>query len=220
MRAALAGGALDLEEGALVCVRLSDVDDEVVREHELRQRVYPVAVHGPVDLPVEAVPESEVCVQPCAICGHVSLGQLEDVLHVVEVANFEVAVHRVELLWGQHQVLHLGPAHAFDSNVELASRQGLRHHPDKLHTVEDVCAIELDDEAKDVLAVEVDRARIGEREPSCRDRLQRGGSIHDERIPAWAGEDANAVGRAASLVVQAEGDRLASRGRARALLSN
>ena len=51
-----------------------------------------------------------------------------------------------------------------------------------------------------------------------RDRLQRRGGVHDERIPARAGEDAHAVPGAAALVVDAERDRLARRRRARALL--
>ena len=51
-----------------------------------------------------------------------------------------------------------------------------------------------------------------------RDRLQRRRSVHDERIPAHAGEHTNAVPGATLLVVYPEGDRVARRRRADALL--
>ena len=92
------GGELDLEERALLDVRLGEVDDEVVGEHELRQRVVAVRVERPVGLAVEAVPEGEVGVQPRPIGALVALAEVERVLHVVEVADLEVAVHRIELL--------------------------------------------------------------------------------------------------------------------------
>ena len=47
----LAGGALDLEEGTLLRVGLADVDDEVVGEHELGQRVGAVPSAGQSVLP-------------------------------------------------------------------------------------------------------------------------------------------------------------------------
>jgi hypothetical protein len=36
------GGKLDLQERTLLCIRLGDVDDKVVREDELGQRVHAV----------------------------------------------------------------------------------------------------------------------------------------------------------------------------------
>ena len=94
----LAGGELDLQERALLGVRLGDVDDEVVGEHELGQRMVAVRVRRPVGLAVEAVPEGEVGVQPRPVRALVAVGEVERVLHVVEVADLEVAVDRIELL--------------------------------------------------------------------------------------------------------------------------
>src|ERR671910_1353443 len=68
------GGALNLEEGSLLGVRLGDVDGEVVGEQELGQRVGAVSVRGPVGLAVEAVPEGEVGVQARAVGAQVALG--------------------------------------------------------------------------------------------------------------------------------------------------
>ena len=172
---------------------LPRIDDEVVGENELGQRMGAVAVRRPVRLAVEAVPEREIGVEPRPVCADVALGEVERVLHVVEVADLEVAVHRIELLRRQHQVLHLRPADPLDPHRELAPRQRLGDHPDELYTVQELRAVDLDDEAEDVLSVHVDRARIGERELAGRDRLQRRRRVHDERIPARAGKHTHAV---------------------------
>src|SRR5438270_13713424 len=98
-------------------------------------------VRMPVGLAVEAVPEGEIGIQPRTIRPLVALCEVERVLHVVEIANLEVAVHRIELLRRQHQVLYLGPSHAFDAYGELAPRQGLRHHPEQLPATQHLLAI-------------------------------------------------------------------------------
>ena len=67
--------------------------------------------------------------------------------------------------------------------------------------------VDLDDDAEHVLAVEEDRAGIGESELPGRDRRQGGAGIHDERVPARAGEDPHAVPSASLPIVDAEGDR-------------
>ena len=122
------------------------------------------------------------------------------------------------MLRRQHHVLHLRPPNTFDPNVELAARQRLGDHTDQLHAGEALRVVDLDHKAHHVLAVEEDRAWIGERQLAGCDRRQRRRGVHDERIPARTGEDANAVRRASLLVVHAEGDRLAAGYRAGALL--
>src|SRR4051812_43775883 len=57
-------GELDLEERPLFDVRLGDVDDQVVGKHQLGERVAAALSDNPVLLPVEAVPERQVGVQP------------------------------------------------------------------------------------------------------------------------------------------------------------
>src|SRR5438034_10398816 len=61
---ALAGGALDLQERALLGVRLAEVDDEVIGENDLGQRVGAVDVRALVRLAVEPGPEGDVDVDP------------------------------------------------------------------------------------------------------------------------------------------------------------
>jgi hypothetical protein len=86
----------------------------------------------------------------------------------------------------------------------------LGDHADQRRAVQEH-GVDLDHEAEDVLAVEVDRPWIGERQRLRRDRLQRRGGVHDERVPARTGEDAGTVPRAAIGVVHAERDRFARR---------
>ena len=185
-------GELDLEEGALLDVGLGDVDDEEVGEHQIGQGMAAVVARRPVDLPVEPVPEGQVGVQPRPVGAEVAVCEVECVLHVVEVADLEVPVHLIELLRRQHHVLHLRAPDAFDANVELAARERLGDDAEQRRAVEKG-GVEFDHEAEDVLAVEEDRPRIGERQPFGCDRLQCRGGVHDERVPSRAGEDANAV---------------------------
>ena len=217
VRVATEGGELDLEERALLGVGLADVDDEEVGEHQLGQRMAAVLARRPVGLPVEPVPEREVRVQPRAVRAEIAVREVERVLHVVEVADLEVPVHRIELLRRQHEVLDLGSPDALDPDVELAARERFSDDADERRTAQER-GVDLDHEAEDVLAVHVDRPVIGELHLAGRDRLERRGRVHDERIPARAGEDANAVAGAALRVVHAERDGLARRGGAGALL--
>ena len=46
MRLAAAGGELDLEKGALLRVRLGEVDDEEVGQDQVRQGVIPIPVRA------------------------------------------------------------------------------------------------------------------------------------------------------------------------------
>ncbi len=176
-----------------------------------------VLARRPVGVPVEAVPEGEIGVQPGPVGAQVAVRQVERVLTVVEVADLQVAVDRVELLRGQHHVLDLGAPDALDPHVEHAAGERLGDHGQQLRAAEKR-GVELYDEAEDVLAVEEDRRRVGERQLPRGDGLQRCGGVHDERVPAPAGEDPDTVPLAAGRVVDPEGDGLAGRGRTHALL--
>ncbi len=72
---------------------------------------------------------------------------MERVLHVVEVADLEVAVDLVELLRPEHQVLDLRPADALDAHVKAPARPRLRDDGDERRVAEEPRAVELDDEA-------------------------------------------------------------------------
>ena len=152
-----------------------------------------VCVRRPVRLAVEPVPEREVRVQSREIGALVGLGEVEPVLHVVEVADVEVAVHLVELLRGEQHVLDLGPADALDADVELPTGQRLRDHADERARRPGSAPVDLDHEREHVLAVHEDRAVVGERELSGRDGLQRRPGIEEERVPARSGEGADPV---------------------------
>ena len=142
---------------------------------------------------------------------------MKRVLTVVEIADLKIAVHRVKLLRRQHHVLDFGAPDALDPHVERAARQRLGDDRQQPGALEEG-GVELHDQAENVLAVEEDRRRVGERQLPRGDGLQGGRGVHDERVPARAGEDPDAVPLAAGRVVDLEGHSLAGRRRARALL--
>src|SRR5262249_14257701 len=80
-------------------------------------------------------------------------------------------------------------------------------------------AFDLEDDAEDVLAVEVDRARVGERETARCDRPERGRGVHDEGVPARSREDPDAGAAVGPRVAGPYRDRLAGRQRAGAALA-
>ena len=127
VRFATSGGQLDLEEGSLLDVRLGEVDDEVVSEHQVGERMATAGFDRPVLLAVQAVPERQVGIEPRSEGTRVGVTEMERVLHVVEIADLEVAVDLVELPGCEHHVLHLGTPYALDPHIELSPGQRLGH---------------------------------------------------------------------------------------------
>src|SRR5947207_181618 len=94
-------GKLDLEKGSVLRIRFTRIDDEEVCQQEVGQWMCPIVGHRPVELAIKTVPHREIGVQTCPIGTLIGLGEVERVLHVVQVTDFEVAVEGIELLGGQ-----------------------------------------------------------------------------------------------------------------------
>ena len=88
--------------------------------------------YGQSSLPSRPSQKREIRIQPRAVRAHVAIREMEAVLHVVDVADLEIAVDLVELLGRQQQVLDLRPADPLDADADLATRQRLRDDPDQL----------------------------------------------------------------------------------------
>ena len=140
-------------------VRSGHIDGQEVGQHQLGQWMGAVLVGGPVHFPVEAVPEPQIGVQPGSVGPLVRLGQPEGVFGVVEVAYLQVPIHRIELLRGQQHVLDLWPAGALQANRQLPPGQRFTDHRHQAYATEESGAVDLDDDAEHVLAVQVDRTR-------------------------------------------------------------
>src|SRR5258705_8424263 len=82
-------------------------------------------VERPISFSVEAVVESKIGVQPCAIRPNVVLGQVEGVFIVVQIANLEVPVDRIEDLRTEAHILDFRAADAFQSYRPLAGCHSL-----------------------------------------------------------------------------------------------
>jgi hypothetical protein len=128
---------LDFQEAAVLRIRLLDVDDQEICEKEIRQRMLAVPVGLPARLAVEAVPEGQVGVQARAVGAQVRRGEMETVLHVVDVPDLQITVDLVELLRRQQHVLHLRPTHPLEPDVHPAARQRLGHNADEPGAVEE-----------------------------------------------------------------------------------
>ena len=118
---------LDLEE-AIRCVRLCDVDYQVVGEQQFCQRVGSIGAKRPVRLTIQAIIHREVGVHPSTIDTTIVLAHVEGVFEVVEVAHLQVAVDLIKLLQLQDYVLDLGAADPLDADRELAGDYRLADH--------------------------------------------------------------------------------------------
>src|SRR5438445_4727492 len=124
MRALLEHGLLNLEVAGFT-KRSRGIHDQVIFEEEFSQRMVPVLVERPISFSVEAVVESEIGVQPCAIRPNVVLGKVEGVFIVVQVANLEVPINRIEYLRAEADVLDFRPADSFQPDRPFAGRHSL-----------------------------------------------------------------------------------------------
>src|SRR6266576_1963636 len=105
--------------------RFRSINDQVIREQELRQRMVSVLVERPISFSVEAVVESEISVQPCAIRSNVVLGKVEGVFIVVQVANLEIPINGIEYLCAESDILDFRPANPLQTDWTFAGRQSL-----------------------------------------------------------------------------------------------
>ena len=90
MCAAVAGGALDLEERTVLGVRLARIDNEVIGQNELGQRMRPAVSERPIGLSIKTVPEREIGIQPRPVGALIAFGKLEPVSLFVEITDFQV----------------------------------------------------------------------------------------------------------------------------------
>ncbi len=124
MRALLKHRLLNLKVAGFT-ERFRSINDQVIREQEFRQRMVPMLVERPISFSVEAIVESEIGVQPCAIRSNVVLGKVEGVFIVVQVANLEIPINRIEYLRTESDILDFRPANAFQTDRPFARRQSL-----------------------------------------------------------------------------------------------
>src|SRR6266849_2006372 len=84
-----------------------------------------VLVERPISFSVEAVVEGKIGVQPCAIRSNVVLGKVEGVFIVVQVANLEIPINRIEYLRTESHILDFRPANPFQPDRPFVGRQSL-----------------------------------------------------------------------------------------------
>src|SRR5256885_13789473 len=87
--------------------------------------MFPMLVERPISFSVEAIVESEIGVQPCAIRSNVVLGKVEGVFIVVQVANLEIAIDWIKYLCTESDILDFRSANPFQPDRPFAGRQSL-----------------------------------------------------------------------------------------------
>src|SRR5438445_2249760 len=208
MRALLEHGLLNLEVAGFT-KRSRGIHDQVIFEEEFSQRMVPVLVERPISFSVEAVVESEIGVQPCAIRSNVVLGKVEGVFIVVQVANLEIRINRIEYLGTESDILYFRPANPLQTDRTFAGRQSFADDSEQGPALEQSCPVDSQHNSQDILAVESVGTDLLERELSRRERLCGHRTVKEERIGPLSCEDMQAVAITAILVVHGKGNGLA-----------
>src|ERR1700730_17486097 len=169
-----------------------------------------VPVQRPVRLSVESIVEGKIGVQPCANRPNIVLRKVEGVFIVVEVANLQIPIDRIERLGAQGDVLDLRPTYPFQPDLPFSRRQRFADHSEHRPTFEKRRPLDLENNCQDILAVEQVGANFFERELSCLHGLSGHRSVKEERIGPLPCEDVDAFAAATLLVVHAEWNDLAA----------
>src|SRR2546425_10634466 len=113
-----------------------------------------VLVERPISFSVEAIVESEIGVQPCAIRTNVVLGKVEGVFIVVQVANLEIPINPIEYLCAEADILDFRPSDSFQPYGPFAGRQSLADDSEHRPALKHSRPLDCQDNCQDILAVE------------------------------------------------------------------
>src|SRR5258705_3678635 len=149
----------------------------------------PVLVERPVSFSVEAIVESEIGVQPCAIRSDVGLGKVEGVFIVVQVANLKIPINRIENLGTESDILDFRPANPLQTDRPFAGRQSLADDSEHGPALEQSCPLDFQHNSQNILAVESIGTDLLERELSRRESLCGHRTVEEERIGPLSRED-------------------------------
>ena len=188
MRALLKHRLLNLKVAGFT-ERFRSINDQVILEQEFRQRMVPMLVERPISFSVEAIVESEIGVQPCAIRSNVVLGKVEGVFIVVQVANLEIPINRIEYLRTESDILDFRPANPFQPDRPFAGRQSLADDSEHRPALKQSCPLDSQHNSQDILAVESVGTDLLERELSGREGLCGHRTVKEERIGPLSCED-------------------------------
>src|SRR6266481_8891599 len=111
-------------------------------------------VEWPISFSVEAVVESKIGVQPCAIRSNVVLGKIEGVFIVVQVANLEIPIDRIEYLRAEADILDFRPADSFQPYRPFSGRQSLADDSEHRPTLKHSRPLDCQHNCQKILAVE------------------------------------------------------------------
>src|SRR5262249_51567217 len=170
------------------------------------QRVVAVLIERPIDLAIDPVVEGKIRVHTHPICIEIIVLDVEGVLAVVEITDFEVLVDLIEHLPAQGYILDFRTADPLDANWPLAGRERLAHDGEQRAALQHLAPFELQHDRENVGAVESVGPLWLERQLAGRHRLFNHPDVEKEGIGALARKYLDAVIPTAILVVSAKRD--------------
>ena len=117
------------------------------------------------------------------------LGKVEGVFVVVQVANLEIPINRIEYLRTESDILDFRPANPFQPDRPFAGRQSLADYSEHGPALEQSCPLDFQHNSQDILAVESVGTDLLERELSRREGLCGHRTVKEERIGPLSCED-------------------------------
>src|SRR5207245_7272931 len=129
---------------------------------------------------------------PCAIRSNVVLGKVEGVFIVVQVANLEIPIDRIEYLGTESDILDFRPANPFQPDRSFAGRQSLADDSEHGPALEQSCPLDFQHNSQNILTVESVRTDLLECELSRRQGLCSHRTVEEERIGPLSREDMHA----------------------------
>src|SRR5258705_9197520 len=142
----------------------------------------PMLVERPISFSVEAIVESEISVQPCAIRSNVVLGKVEGIFIVVQVANLEILINPIENLGTESDILDFRPANPLQTDWTFAGRQSLADYGEQRPALKQSRPLDSQHNSQHILAVESVGTDSLEREFSRSEGLCGHRTVKEERI--------------------------------------
>src|SRR6266850_2513290 len=128
-------------------------------------------------------------------------GKVEGVFIVVQVANLEIPINRIEYRRTESDILDLRPANPFQPDRSFAGRQSLADDGEHRPALKQSCPLDSQHNSQYILAVESVGTDLLERELSRREGLYGHRTVKEERIGPLSCKDMQASPSAALLVV-------------------
>src|SRR5215510_725775 len=170
----------------------------------------PMPVEGPVYFVVQCIEKGEIGVEPGAISFDVVRRNMERILAVIEVANFQITVGLIKLFPAEGDVFDFGPAQTLNSNGPLAGRKRFTDDGEHWAALKQLGPVDLENDRQHIGTIKRIRPDFLECELPRRHSLLDHPHVKEKRVRSLTRENSHARVFGAFLVVHPERNNLAS----------